>query len=284
YQLQKQYDVPFLYEASVCGAIPIIRNLEEYYDNDLLDAVDAICNGTTNYILTKISEEALPYSEALRQAQILGFAESNPALDVQAFDPKYKLNILILHTFGLFVPHEKILNYGIEHLNECDATYAREKGLKIKLIAQTAKKGNNVIGFVMPKFVSKESLFFGVRNEFNAVQLSAAFSEKQFLLGKGAGSFPTASAVLSDISALSHHYRYEYKKVGQNGKLEFSNEEIIPVYMRYQNRDDVHQIKFESIDEEFQSPKHRYVTGTVKIKHLLDAGLNDRKDIFVCAL
>lgn len=221
YNIQQETGSPLLYEASVCGSIPIIRNLEEYYDNDLLDSLDGICNGTTNYILTKTSEENKSYDEALKEAQVKGFAESNPRLDVQGFDPKYKLTILLCHTFGVFVKPENVFNLGIQNLSEADSTFAREKGLKIKLIAHTSKINGKVIGYVIPTLVSSENMFYAVRNEFNAVQLGAAFSDKQFFYGKGAGGHPTASAVLSDISALIYRYRYEYKKVEQNGPFLF---------------------------------------------------------------
>src|ERR1043165_7432330 len=95
YNLQQRYNRSILYEGSVCGSIPILRNLEEYYDNDLLTSIEGIFNGSTNYILTKVFEEKKSYLEALKQAQDLGFAESNPALDVKGFDPKFKLVIAI---------------------------------------------------------------------------------------------------------------------------------------------------------------------------------------------
>ncbi|MES2622549.1 MAG: homoserine dehydrogenase [Bacteroidota bacterium] len=130
YDLQQQHNVSLLYEAAVCGGIPIIRNLEEYYDNDLLESLEGICNGTTNYILTKTSDEGLTYEEALKQAQDLGFAESNPTLDVKGYDAKFKLTILVNHTFGLFVKPEDIFNFGIQNLSVADSTYAKEKAYK----------------------------------------------------------------------------------------------------------------------------------------------------------
>ena len=100
-QLQKEYNVPLLYEAACCASIPIIRNLEEYYDNDLLESVEGIVNGSTNYILSKTVDENLSYAEALRQAQEKGYAESNPVMDTGGFDAKYKLLILIAHALSL---------------------------------------------------------------------------------------------------------------------------------------------------------------------------------------
>lgn len=127
YRLQQQCGKPVLYEASVCGAIPIIRNLEEYYDNDLITRIEGIFNGSTNYILTKVFEERKNYAESLKQAQELGFAESDPSLDVKGFDAKYKLVIAIAHTFGVFVKPDDIVNIGIDKISEVDLKFARER-------------------------------------------------------------------------------------------------------------------------------------------------------------
>ncbi|HWB63493.1 MAG TPA: homoserine dehydrogenase [Chitinophagales bacterium] len=281
YELQQQFNAPFLYEASACGSIPIIRNLEEYYDNDLLDSLEGICNGTTNYILTKTSEEGLSYQAALQQAQQLGFAESNPTLDVKGFDAKFKLTILLNHTFGLFVKPEQIFNFGIQNLSVADSTYAREKGFKIKLIAHTYRTDGKVVAYVIPKFIKPHDLFFDVRNEFNAVQLGAAFSDKQFFLGKGAGSHPTGSAVLSDIAALSYQYRYEYKKVNQNSGTPFSNDHDLNLYVRYVNEAVLDELEVHDITQRFWSPETKYVIGKVKLSKLIAANLNDRVDVFI---
>ncbi len=281
YKIQQQTGSPLLYEASVCGSIPIIRNLEEYYDNDLLNSLDGICNGTTNYILTKTSEENKTYEDALKEAQVKGFAESNPRLDVQAFDPKYKLTILLCHTFGVFVKPEDVFNFGIQNLSAADSTFTREKGLKIKLIAHTSKLGDKIVGYVIPTLISPDNMFYAVRNEFNAVQLGAAFSDKQFFYGKGAGGHPTASAVLSDISALVYRYRYEYKKVEQNGTLPFSNEHLIDVYVRYPDESFLKELNVTDIQQRFSSSETQYVIGKVSIDSLLRANLNERNDVFI---
>ncbi|HTF18688.1 MAG TPA: homoserine dehydrogenase, partial [Chryseolinea sp.] len=133
YRLQQQYDKPVLYEGSVCGSIPILRNLEEYYDNDLLTGIEGIFNGSTNYILTKVFDERSSYADALKKAQELGFAESDPSLDVKGFDPKFKLVVAIVHTFGVFVKPEEVINIGIDRISDLDLKFARENGYGIKL-------------------------------------------------------------------------------------------------------------------------------------------------------
>ena len=130
--LQRQYNVPLLYEAACCASIPIIRNLEEYYDNDLLESIEGIVNGSTNYILTKTYDEHIPYEAALRDAQQKGYAESDPSLDTGGFDAKYKLLILIAHAFGVVAKPHEIFNLGIDNLGELELAYAKEKKLKNK--------------------------------------------------------------------------------------------------------------------------------------------------------
>lgn len=238
-ELQSKYQVPLLYEAAVCASIPIIRNLEEYYDNDLLNSLEGIVNGSTNYILTKTKEEGISYSQALKQAQDLGFAESNPVLDTGGYDAKFKLIILLAHAFGIVVKPKSVFHLGIDKLGELEFNYAQEKGLKIKLIAQAYKdEKGEISAFVAPQFIRKEHKLFQVDDVFNGIVTQTVFSDTQFFSGKGAGAYPTASAVISDISALSYLYKYEYKKLNQNigkSQLLLKQEEgvILSIFMRY---------------------------------------------------
>lgn len=268
YALQKKHNRPVLYEGSVCGSIPILRNLEEYYDNDLLQSIEGIFNGSTNYILTKVFEERKNYDEALKQAQELGFAESDPSLDVKAFDPKYKLTIAILHTFGVFVKPEEVINIGIDKIAEVDLKYARENGYTIKLIAQARKVGDKVYGFVAPQFIEATNPLASVRNEYNAVQLEGAFAEKQLFVGKGAGSYPTGSAVLSDISALTYDYSYEYKKISQERQVTFSNDALVEVIVSFKGDDLVTSKEFEKFEGGYRGNGYQFLRGTVKLEKL----------------
>jgi homoserine dehydrogenase len=268
YALQQEYQTPLLYEASSCASIPIIRNLEEYYDNDLLSAISGIFNGSTNYILSQMWDNGKEYSDALKEAQEKGFAESDPLLDVGGFDPKYKLCITILHAFGLFVKPENVFNYGIQNLNKQDVTYAQQHGKKIKLLASAQKYGNKVTGFVIPAFVEADNPLINVHNEFNGIILQGAFANSQFFLGKGAGSSPTGSAVLSDISALTYDYRYEYKKIAQNSDLEFSQDQLLEVYVRYVDRNDLNLSDFDNISQRFESAAYSYVIGEINLDKL----------------
>jgi homoserine dehydrogenase len=267
--LQQQHKVSLLYEASSCASIPIIRSLEEYYDNDLLFSVSGIFNGTTNYILTKTIQENLSYDAALKKAQELGFAESDPTNDVEGFDAKFKAVILAAHAFGLFVKPDEVLNFGITSVSPLDVRYAKEKGLKIKLVPTIKKHIDGSVSiFVMPQFVSEKSYLYNVENEYNGVIVEAAFSDKQFLWGKGAGGHPTGSAVLSDISALSYGYKYEYKKFLQNKKVNLNADVLVHVYLRYESRKDIDALGFVEIDEEYRSADFNYVLGVIPLSQL----------------
>ena len=270
-EIQNQYGTSLLYEGAVCGSIPIIRNLEEYYDNELLHSVSGIFNGSSNYILSKIFNENQSYDAALKKAQELGFAETDPTLDVGGFDPKYKLTIVASHAYGLFVDPEKILNLGIDKLADTDIQYAREKNLKIKLIPLAKEIDNNeVVLYVLPKFINKENMLYNVENENNGVLVKAAFADEQFFYGKGAGGHPTGSAVLSDIAALRYAYRYEYKKHLDAQKLAYSTNYELKVYFRYQDEEILNKINFSSISERFYGENTKYVIGYIKLQEIID--------------
>lgn len=269
YNLQKKHGKPVLYEGSVCGSIPILRNLEEYYDNDLISSIEGIFNGSTNYILTKIFEEKKSYTAALRQAQELGFAESDPSLDVKGFDPKYKLVIAIAHTFGIFVRPEEVINIGIDKISDLDLKFARENSYTIKLIARAFKEDGKVYGFVAPQFIENTNPLASVRNEFNAVQVRGAFAETQLFIGKGAGSYPTGSAVLSDVSALAYEYAYEYKKHHQDTGLEFSNDLSVEAYISFDQHNQVTIGDFVEFISGYAAQGKQYMVGRISLQKLL---------------
>jgi homoserine dehydrogenase len=279
YDLQKKYDRSVLYEGSVCGSIPILRNLEEYYDNDLITSIEGIFNGSTNYILTKVFEERKSYAEALKAAQDLGFAESDPSLDVKGFDPKFKLTIAIAHTFGVFVKPENIINVGIDKISAVDLKYAKESNLTIKLVARAYKLKGQIVGFVAPQFIPADHMLASVRNEYNAVLVEGAFAEKQVFIGKGAGGYPTGSAVLSDISALTFDYRYEYKKFTQGEGFSFTNNAKVDVVISFQEKSAISPSDFETFKGGYQGTGHQYMTGTITLEKI--QSLSKREDVSV---
>lgn len=269
-QIQKDNDLALLYDASVCGSIPIIRNLEEYYDNDLFVSITGILNGSSNYILSKIFNENTNYAIALKQAQELGFAESNPIFDVGGYDSLYKLIILTIHSFGIVLNPDDILNYGITNISKQDVLFAKEKGYKIKLVALVKRIDNKYINlYVLPKLVSSDEQLFNVEDEYNGIVIEGKFYDKQFMYGKGAGGFPTGSAVLSDITARHHNYKYKYKKIKINKDLEYSDQSSLQIYLRYINDKDLNLFQFKEISNRHTSKDFKYVIGNIKIESLV---------------
>jgi homoserine dehydrogenase len=269
--LQQKYKVSMLYEASAGASIPIIRNLEEYYDNELLYSVRGILNGSTNYILTKMHNEGLPYLDALNQTIEKGFAESDPTLDVEGYDPKFKLCIITGHAYGLFLKPEEVFHYGISKISKFDIKYSKEKGFKIKLVPFVGKTNDSTItSFVLPRFISADKNLYNVDNEYNGVIAEAAFADKQFFSGKGAGGHATGSAVLSDISANSYGYRYEYKKYQQGTVQNYTRNHKLEIYLRYKNEKDRDLFGFEEVSEYFSSKLNNYVIGVVNLSRLYE--------------
>jgi homoserine dehydrogenase len=283
--LQKECNVPFLYEAAVCGSVPVIRNLEEYYDNDMLKGICGIVNGSTNFILTKIIEEGLSYTKALSEAQLLGFAESDPFLDVSGKDAVNKLAILLLHAYGIKSHPAKLLHRGITAIHETDAVVAAEKGQKIKLIARAYKLSNDKIAaYVLPQFITKESSLYNVKNEFNGVVIESKLADKQFLSGKGAGRYPTSSAVLSDIAALRYDYQYEYRKLSGGIKFSLCRDFYLRVYISFDDWNQVNKWDFEWIEEFHSTESRQYLTGVIHFEKLQDAAWFENDEVSVIVL
>ena len=268
-QLQQQTGGSLLYEAAACASIPVIRNLEEYYDNDLLHSIKAIVNGSTNFILTKMFEDKLDFQQALMMAQQLGFAESNPSLDVEGYDAVNKWTFLLTHAYGIIEHPTHLVFNGIQNIHASDAAVAREKHYEIKLVAEAKKLANGkVASYVMPQFIKHDDHLAFVKNEYNGVVIESGFSDKQFFYGKGAGSFPTASAVLSDLSALRYQYRYEYKKLYHHNPHELTSDFYIRAYISFDNWKYIPNEKFEWIEEWHADSERKYLIGVLPFLEL----------------
>lgn len=267
--LQKETGRSLLYEASACASIPVIRNLEEYYDNDLLHSIRAIVNGSTNFILTKMFEENLGFKEALLLAQQLGFAEADPKLDVEGYDAVNKWTLLINHAYGIVSHPDQLVFTGIQNIQGSDAVVAKEKQYDIKLVAQAKKLQNGkVAAFVLPQLVKNNEPLSFVKNEYNGVVIESGFADKQFFYGKGAGSFPTASAVLSDISALRYHYQYEYKKLYHHKPHELTDDFYIKAYISFDDLSLIPKEKFEWVEEWHSDAERKYLVGVLPFSEL----------------
>ncbi len=264
--LKDQYNVSLLYEAAACGSIPIIRTLEEYFDNEALVKISGIFNGTTNYILSKTVNDGISYEQALKNAQASGFAESDPTNDVEGFDALFKTIIIALHGFGVIIKPNDILRFGITTLKQQDIDYATRNGYKIKLVPTVTKlEDGKINAFVIPKLTTDKSHLYKVENEFNGVIVEGLFSGEQFFLGRGAGSHPTGAAVLSDISALSYGYAYENKKLIQQEKLVFTNEVCIKIFVSSDTKKSLDKIPLNNIEESFETKDYFYRIGEVNV-------------------
>lgn len=282
--LQNCNNAALLYDASSCGSIPVIRNLEEYYDNDLLLEVKGILNGSSNYILSRVFDHGEDYHDALAKAQHLGFAEADPTFDIQGYDSLFKLVIITVHALGVYVNPDDVFTAGIAYISDDDIQYAREKGVKIKLVAQVVKVSDDRFTlFVMPEFVSPSKYIYSVDDEYNGVVIRGECYDRQFMFGKGAGSLPTASSILSDVMARLHDYRYEYKKMHYMGLPEYTTDVRLKVYVRYRIPEQIAALEFDEISERYQSAAHSYVIGDISIANLIKARhVLDNREVFIC--
>lgn len=269
-ELQNRHNTALLYDASSCGSIPVIRNLEEYYDNDLLLEVKGILNGSSNYILSRVFDHGEDYGDALRRAQQLGFAESDPSFDIEGFDSLFKLVIITVHALGVYVSPNEVFTYGISHIHDSDIRYAREKRVKIKLVAQVVKVSDeHFTMFVMPEIVSPSKYIYSVDDEYNGVVIRGECYDRQFMFGKGAGSLPTASAILSDIMARRHGYKYEYKKMGHIDLPSYTTDIPLKVYVRYSQTDIPSLLPFTKVHEQYSSDESNYIIGDILLSDLI---------------
>jgi homoserine dehydrogenase len=199
YQLATQKQRELRFEASVAGGIPIIKAIKESLAADRIRTLYGIVNGTTNFILTRMIEEAWSFGDALKRAQELGFAEADPSLDVNGGDAQHKLHILAGVAFDTVPDHGAITREGIDTLQLQDVLYAKELGYVIKLLAIGKIEDEAVSLRVHPTLIPSRCSLASVKNEFNAVMLESEFLGQSLFIGRGAGARPTATAVVGDI-------------------------------------------------------------------------------------
>lgn len=197
--IAKENGCGLFFEASCVGGVPIIRALGESFQGDRVQSIYGIINGTTNYILSKMSAEGVSYSQALAQAQALGFAEADPTSDVEGYDAAYKLSILGSLAFHTSLPYQSIYREGITRVTANDIVNAKRLGYEIKLLAIGKRCGNDIEARVHPVFVEKDHPLASVSGAFNAVYLHGDFVGDLMFYGAGAGAHPTGSAIVSDI-------------------------------------------------------------------------------------
>lgn len=197
--IAKENDVNYLFEASVGGGIPIIRPLHTCLTADVIEEISGILNGTTNYMLTKMSEEGADYDEVLKAAQDKGYAERNPEADVEGHDAGRKIAILTSLISGKKVDFEDLYCEGITKVTPEDIAYAKKLGFAIKLLASSKKVGEQYSIMVTPKMLGASHPLYSVNDVFNAIFVKGNMLGDSMFYGSGAGKLPTASAVAGDI-------------------------------------------------------------------------------------
>lgn len=207
FNLSEENNCVVLYEAAIAGGIPIIMPIKTILAGNRINKIQAILNGTTNYILTKMDTDGASYEDVLKEAQLLGYAETDPTGDVEGFDAAYKITTLATIAFNSRIKYENVYREGITHVRANDMAIANELGYKIKLIASaTIDENNNADVRVHPMLVPKNTLLAHTNYVTNAVEMSGHPIGKIVLSGPGAGEFPTASSVVGDILAIAREF------------------------------------------------------------------------------
>ncbi|OQX53258.1 MAG: hypothetical protein B5M48_03795 [Candidatus Omnitrophica bacterium 4484_213] len=210
FRIAAESEKEILFEASVCGGIPIIKTLRQNLFADKIESLSGIVNGTSNYVLSKMEENDWEFEEALAQAKREGIAEADASLDTQGLDSRHKIVILARLIFNANIKLEDIFYQGIENIKLEDLRYAREFGYTIKLlaIAKSFKEGTGGV-YVYPALISEKHLLSKVRGAFNALSLKGDVVGELFFYGKGAGMLPTASAVVADLGEIVRSPGYQ---------------------------------------------------------------------------
>ncbi len=193
------------FEASVGGGIPVIKSLKEGLVANKILSIMGIMNGTANYILTRMTDEGLPFAEVLKDAQDLGFAEADPTYDVEGIDTAHKLAILMSMAYGMNITHNEIATEGISQIQPVDIEFAREFGCRIKLLAISRNHGDHVEARVHPTMVPESHLLASINGAYNAIHFTGDTVGNVLLYGLGAGSVPTGSAVAADVADIARN-------------------------------------------------------------------------------
>ena len=209
-EIAKAHKVNYMFEASCGGGIPIIRPLNSSLTADEIDEITGILNGTTNYILTKMTDESASYEDVLKEAQRLGYAEANPTADVEGFDAAYKLSILSSLAFHTKIPFSKIYREGITRITSADIQYGKQLGYALKLLAIGKNTDEGIEVRVHPTYIKNTHPLASVKDSYNAVYITGDCVEDVMLYGRGAGAMQTASAIVGDVIYCATHPNFRY--------------------------------------------------------------------------
>ncbi|OBR92009.1 MULTISPECIES: homoserine dehydrogenase [Clostridium] len=251
-QLAKKNGVTIHFEASVGGGIPILKSMNECLVGNEIKSIRSILNGTTNFILSKMSHNGMSYEEALKLAQELGFAEANPESDVKGYDAARKLSILSTIAYNRRVEWKDINIEGITQIDSDDFRYAKMKKCSIKLLGISKISEDDIYAAVMPVMVKQDSMLGKIENEYNAILVEGDAVGDVMFSGKGAGMFPTASAVFADIADIVENKRektitFSSEKASINKSWDLKSKWLLRI--KTQNRVEI----IESISSSFKS-------------------------------
>ena len=259
-EIAKAHHVSFLFEASVGGGIPIIRPLVSSITSDAVTEITGILNGTTNYMLTKMSEDGLDYDAVLEDAQERGYAERNPAADVEGHDARRKIAILSSLAFGKYVDYEDVYPEGITKITSADFAYAKVLGSRIKLFGTSKKKDDGSIStMVCPVMITNEHPLFAVNDVMNAILVRGESMGDLMFYGAGAGKLPTASAVVADVVNAARNPKITEIAPYEPGKMTVSD----------------HLKSTHSYFVRVKGSDANAVAESFKAKHIVDAGIAD---------
>ena len=222
-EIARKNNKNFLFEASVGGGIPIIRPLNQSLTADEIYDITGILNGTTNYILTKMSKEGADFETALKEAQDLGYAERNPEADVEGYDACRKIAILASLAFGLNVDYEDIYTEGITKITDKDFLYANKMGLSIKLFGKTKKHEDKIFAMVAPYMIDDNHPLYSVNGVFNGILVKGNVLGDVMFYGQGAGKLATASAVISDVIECARNKEKTISCIWDADNIELNN-------------------------------------------------------------
>ena len=236
--LARKHGVNYLFEASVGGGIPIIRPLRQCLTANRLQSVCGILNGTTNYMLTKMSTQGLSFDKALAEAQQNGYAEADPSADIDGVDAGRKLAILATLAFGSEIRPDGIPTEGIRAVTAADVAYARTAGYAVKLLARAVRQDDCINTVVAPHFVPESSVLYPVSDVFNAISICGDAIGEVMFYGRGAGKLPTASAVVADvIDAARHRDNRRFLGVLPNGTIKTGGLDAYSWFVRLEKSD-----------------------------------------------
>lgn len=228
--MAKARKLNFMFEASVGGGIPIIRPLNQCLTADEITQITGILNGTTNYILTKMSTQGSSYEDVLKEAQQLGYAERNPEADVEGYDACRKIAILTSLAFGSTVNYEDVCTEGITKITTEDFKYAEKIDCVVKLLATSKKINDKVYAITAPFLIEKEHPLYNVNDVLNGIYIKGNVIGDVMFFGAGAGKLPTASAVVADVVDCVKHKGTNVMTVWSSEKIELGNVEDVERY------------------------------------------------------